>query len=212
MPRFKPHNSLPSIRRGLLRVHSDLLTIHAEIDQFAAHYPDKLTRFERMVITLEDRRFFKHAAIDLKAIFRVLWRGATFRGFGGASTIDMQFVRTATGYYDRTLRRKIYEILLAKLIQYRYSKIVILRSYLNIAYFGSSMRGAEAAAFKLFDKSSAELDEDEAALIASQLVYPRPLKPSPEWERKRLRRANYIKSVYVRRKKKLDETECREFS
>ena len=110
MKRLKPKQELPSLRRALIRVHTDLLKVHYRVEPHLAYFPERLSTFERMVLTLEDRRFFDHSGFDIVAFFRVLWRFATFRPTGGASTIDMQFVRVATGRYERTIKRKIYEI------------------------------------------------------------------------------------------------------
>src|SRR5665213_972627 len=108
------------LHEALLRIHEDLLTIHASVDQWAGLYPDTLTSLEKMVLVLEDRRFMTHAGIDLPSVARELSKAILFRRHGGASTIDMQFVRTITGYRDRKIARKLYEMLLTVLIQYRY--------------------------------------------------------------------------------------------
>src|SRR5260370_30708064 len=115
------------LRQALIKVHADLLFIHSRVDKWAAFYPSELTPLERMVIVLEDRRFMKHPGFDPKSVVREFFKALTFRRHGGASTIDMQFVRTVTGYKELTITRKLYEMLLSILIQYRYSKIVILR-------------------------------------------------------------------------------------
>jgi monofunctional biosynthetic peptidoglycan transglycosylase len=129
----------------------------------------------------------------------------TFRRHGGASTIDMQFVRTATGYRQKTLRRKIYEIILAVVIQFRYNKIVILRSYLACAFFGSHLKGAHKAAKKMYGVDANELSVDEAAIVAAMLVYPRPLSPTPQWQTKVQRRADYGKRIYIANKQRFDQ-------
>ena len=141
-----------------------------------------------MVLVLEDRRFFEHGVVDFKALLRVSYKIVFCQVLEGASTIDMQLVRTATGYRDRTLTRKLYEMLLATLIQFRYSKVTILRSYLDIAYFGWRLRGAESAAWTVYGTGTVSLDLDQAAFVASMLVYPLPKEPSFEWVRKTLRR------------------------
>jgi membrane peptidoglycan carboxypeptidase len=209
MTRLKPRRSLPSLRRWLLKVHRDLLAIHGAIDLYAAYRGDTLSLFERMVLVLEDRRFFRHGGFDAIAIVREAAKALVFRGHGGASTIDMQFVRTVTDYRAATVRRKVYEILLSSVIQFRYSKTTLLRSYLDIAFFGSHLVGSERAAAALFGKPTSLLNQDEAAQLASMLVFPRPLNPGPEWQRKVSRRANYIKAVYVRYKKRFDKLESR---
>ena len=117
----------------------------------------------------------------------------------------MQFVRTSTGYKERTLGRKFYETFLAVIIQFRYSKIVILRSYLACAYFGSHLRGVKAAAKKVFGKNANELSIEEAAFIAAMLVYPRPFHPTAQWESRVQRRADYGQRIYVANKERFDQ-------
>jgi len=208
----QPRKQYPSPRRWLLKLHEDLLTVHSAIDPWAAEYPTCLSEFERLVLTLEDRRFFQHMGIDWRRFIRDAFRAITFRTHGGASTIDMQFVRTATGYRDRKIRRKLYEGLLAYIIQHRYSKLEILRSYLRIAYFGTGLKGGEAAAREVYGRSTTQLDVDQAASVAAMLVFPRPRNPNEAWNYKHLRRANYIKAVYTRRKQGFDKLEKRIFS
>jgi membrane peptidoglycan carboxypeptidase len=203
----RPRKRVPSIRRCLIRIHSDLLDIHRNTDLYHSEYPYDLTTFEKMVITLEDRRFFHHSGFDIRAVLRSTFKFMTLRNGGGASTLDMQFVRVCTGRYERTIARKVYEIFLSFIIQFRYSKLSILRSYLNIAYFGTGLEGADSAAFLEFGKSSQELDIEESARIASFLVFPRPRAPSEKWEKRVSRRANYIKGIYPSMEKKLEKSQ-----
>lgn len=208
----QPRKQYPSLRRWLLKLHQDLLSIHSVIEPYVAEYPKCLSDFERLVLTLEDRRFFKHMGVDWRRFVREAFRAITFRTHGGASTIDMQLVRTATGYRDRKIQRKLYEALLAYIIQHRYSKLEIMRSYMRIAYFGTGMKGSEAAARHLYNMHPTQLDVDQAASVAAMLVFPRPRNPSKGWAYKHLRRANYIKAVYARRKDSFDKLEKRIFS
>jgi len=183
----------------------DLFRIERYVNRVYAYYPESLTEFEKLVLVLEDRRFTTHHGVDSISLLREVLRAITFRRHGGASTIDMQFVRTATGYKERTLRRKLYEILLAVIIQFRYSKVVILRSYLACAFFGSHLTGADSAARKLYHKSANYLSTDEAAVVAAMLVYPRPLRPTSSWKSRIDRRANYGIRIYIADKKRFDE-------
>lgn len=192
-------------RELLTRIHLDLFRVHSNVDEVLAYYPRELTNLEKLTLVLEDRRFHSHHGFDLKSTVREFFRAITFRSHGGASTIDMQFVRTSTGYRERKLRRKLYEMLLSVLIQFRYSKIVILRSYLECAYFGSHQRGANAAALKVFGKVANHLTVEEAAFIAAMLVYPRPSHPTAEWELRVSRRADYGKRIYISNKERFDQ-------
>ena len=191
-----------SPRRILVKVHRDLFKIEERV-VYERGRPEPLSPFEVMVLILEDRRFFQHHGVDIISCVRELRWALFLSRHGGASTIDMQFVRTATGYRERTLRRKLYEMFLAWLIQYRYNKFEILRSYLKCAFFGSHIYGSDAAIEKLYKKYPwDEPNIDESAQLSAMLVYPRPLSPTAEWTRKLSRRANYAKRLYPRLKQR----------
>ena len=179
----------PSLRSSLLRLHKDIISLREMAD--ATKNDSSLTWVEKAVIVLEDRRFFHHCGYDWKSISRELIKAATFQRHGGASTIDIQLLRTISGRYERTLRRKIRECLGARTLQLKLSKIEILRCYLKIAYFGTGITGADAAALEFYGKASDDLDMDQAAFIASLLVYPKPRIPTANWQTKVGRRAQY---------------------
>ena len=203
---MRPSLGIPRIRKWLVKVHTDLFVVHRHVRAWAAYYPPDLTNVEKLTLALEDRRFLSHRGVDVISTLREFVRATTFRRHGGASTIDMQFVRTATGYKQRTLSRKLYEMFLAMLIQFRYNKIVILRSYLDCAYFGSHRpRGVDGAAKRVFGKSAIDLSVEEAAFVAAMLVYPRPRTPTPKWRLKVERRASYGIRIYLANKKRFDQ-------
>lgn len=205
----KPRWRLFSLREFLLRVHTDLLQIERSIDRFCIYGAEQLSAVEQMVLILEDRRFFKHGGVDLKSVCRETLKACLGKRHGGASTIDMQFVRTVTGYRERTIKRKIYEIFLASLIQIRYSKIVILRSYLGCAFLGSHLRGVQSASLRMFNKPAADLNLQEASTIAAMLVYPRPLRPTESWNLRIQRRADYGQRIYISTKQRLEKKPSR---
>lgn len=192
-------------RGPLLRIHRDLFAVHKKIRRYVEYFPPELTNLEKIVLALEDRRFGSHIGVDWPSLGRELVRAIMLRRHGGASTIDMQLVRTATGYRKYSIKRKLYEMLLAILIQFRYSKILILRSYLNCAFFGSGLVGSDRAAKKLFRIGADELTLDQAAVIAAMLVYPRPLKEWQAWETRVRRRASYGIRVYIAYKERFDK-------
>lgn len=205
----------PSLKRFLIRVNNDI-DLLSEAITISCY--DEFTDFHKMVIVLEDRRYFFHLGVDYISFIRDIWRLFTFRSHGGFSTIEMQFVRTVTNKYDRTLRRKLYEILLAYLCNWHFKKFELLNSYLCIAYFGSNYQVSqsygcycnyERVANDLFGKAPYELELSEAAEIAAYLVYPRPSKPSPEWRKKIERRKRYALSLFPRYKDIFDKISIR---
>lgn len=171
-------------------VRDDLTRIHQYI-RSGEKPSSSLTELEVMIVVLEDRRYFTHSGIDIRSIIREAVRALTFQKHGGASTIEMQFVRTVTGYRHLTIRRKLYEMLLAILVQSRYSKLEILRSYMACAFFGSHVIGARAAAKTVFGKEVDHLLAEEAAFVAAMLARPRPSSRPPAWQSKVQRRAEY---------------------
>jgi membrane peptidoglycan carboxypeptidase len=200
----EPKLILPGLRVILLKIHADLFTIDRRIQRHSKYYPEYLTNLEKMAIVSEDRRFMSHRGVDVRAIIRELFKAVTWRKHGGASTIDMQFVRTATGYRSRTIRRKLYEIFLSLIIQFRYDKVTILRSYLACAFFGSHIKGAASASRVMYNKSADDLSIDEASVIASMLVYPRPLSAPLSWKSNVEGRAQYTMRFYLSNKKRFD--------
>ena len=156
-----------------------------------------------MTIAIEDRRFFHHPGVDVLSFLREAIKVLRGRKHGGASTIDMQFVRTVTGYRAPTMKRKLYEGFLALVIQSRHKKLEILRSYLACAFFGSGLVGANAAAQRVFNKNADRLSMEEASFISAMLAYPRPLQGLPRWEQRARRRAAYAVAVFESRKGRL---------
>jgi membrane peptidoglycan carboxypeptidase len=210
-----PKLAWPSLRRRLICLHNDLFDIQKKVERrFWRDYvhgdqrwvrADDLTNIEKLVIVLEDRRFSQHHGVDRWSVLREIIRAITFRRHGGASTIDMQFVRTVTGYRSLTFRRKLYEILLALIINFRYDKRTILRSYLACAFLGSHLIGITRASYGIYGKAVEELSIEEAAFISAMLVYPRPRSEPLTWKAKVTRRAKYGIGVYLANKERFDK-------
>lgn len=186
-----------------VRLRSDLSRIDQNVRPLPQSPAAALTALELMTIAIEDRRFFHHPGVDAFSILREAIKVLRGRKHGGASTIDMQFVRTVTGYRAPTMQRKMYEAFLALVIQSRHKKLEILRSYLACAFFGSGLIGANAAAQRVFNKDADRLSMEEASFISAMLAYPRPLDGLPRWEQRARRRAAYAVAVFGRRKGRL---------
>src|SRR5437867_11586289 len=93
---------LPFPRRLLIRIHLDLLRVERHLSG-NVDWPDRLLLVEKMILVSEDRRFFRHNGIDYISCIREVKKALMGRRHGGASTIDMQFVRVATGFYDHNI-------------------------------------------------------------------------------------------------------------
>ncbi len=130
------------------------------------------------VIVSEDDMFYYHDGVNvemMKEAFRVNWNKKRY--VRGAGTITMQLARNAFLNKQKTLRRKIREIILARRIENVLSKPQILELYLNIAEWGENIYGAEAAACYYFEKSAAKLNLAEASLLAGMLPNPKYFNP-----------------------------------
>lgn len=136
---------------------------------------NKISNLEWSVLLLEDRRFFEHSGVELfRSMFRTIRRILSLKRIGGISTIEQQIVRTILDDRRRSISRKVRESIIANAINYRVKKIDVLRSYLSIAYTGYKLKGSDSASLELFGKKAMDLNESQADLIASLLVYPVP--------------------------------------
>ena len=130
-------------------------------------------------IAIEDARFYKHSGVDMRGVARALlsnMRSGNSTGQGG-STITQQLARNLYLSNEKTFRRKIEEMLLARQIEQRYNKHDILEAYLNTIYYGNGCYGVEAASRAYFHKSARDLSLAEASLLAG--LPQRPLSYSP---------------------------------
>lgn len=123
------------------------------------------------IVAIEDTRFYEHHGFDVRALMRAAWadvrRMLGHDGFlQGGSTITQQLAKNAFLTHERTLTRKLQELLWAIQIERKYSKAEILETYLNEIYLGPGVYGVEAAARYYFNKSVDELTLAESALLA----------------------------------------------
>jgi len=118
-------------------------------------------------IAIEDKDFFKHNGVSLSSgILRALKETLTTKSLQGGSTITQQLVKSALLTPERTVTRKIKEIILALWTEKLFSKEQILEMYLNQVPYGGSSYGVEEASKTYFGKQAKELTLEEAALLA----------------------------------------------
>jgi len=130
-------------------------------------------------IAIEDRRFYSHHGIDPWGILRAVVADVLHRGASqGGSTITQQLAKNLFLTQQRTVSRKLQEIVLALWLEHKFSKAQILELYLNRIYFGAGAYGVEAAAQRYFGKSARQLTLGEAALLAGLVQSPSRLAPS----------------------------------
>ncbi|MGH9331595.1 MAG: penicillin-binding protein 1A [Vicinamibacterales bacterium] len=156
--------------------------IEVPLDRISPH-------LRRAVIAVEDQRFYDHGGVDLvRVVAAFVANLREGRRAQGGSTITQQLARLAFLSRDKTIRRKLKEVILAARIERDYSKDEILELYLNKIYFGDGLHGAEAAARGYFGKPAADLDIAEAALIAGLIKSPSAYAPTVNLDRALARR------------------------
>ena len=150
--------------------------INASLNEMGSYAP-------AAVLAAEDRSFYTHGAIDPASLARALWVDVTSRGLNeGGSTITQQLVKIQLLTPQKSLTRKIQELVLAVAIEQRYSKDQILTMYLNRVYFGHGAYGTGAAAKTYFDKSPKDLTAAQAAFLAGLIQAPTAYDPVQHYD------------------------------
>ncbi len=155
----------------------------------------------KATVAVEDKDFYKHGGFDVRGILRA-GINDTFGhgGTQGGSTITQQLVKLSEDWTgNRTVTRKIKEVILAVELERSYSKDDILTGYLNTAPYGNIEYGVEAASRDYFQKSAKDLTLDEAAFMAAIPKSPSVYSPyGPYYEKKELlARQRYILDLMV---------------
>ncbi|MCL2219037.1 MAG: penicillin-binding protein 1C [Chitinispirillia bacterium] len=123
-------------------------------------------RYITSLIAYEDRYFYYHPGVNPGAIFRAFWQNIRAKKtVSGGSTITMQTIRMARGR-KRNVYQKCIEMIMATRLELTQNKSEILSLYAAHAPFGSNVMGIDAASWRYFGHSSADLSWAEAALLA----------------------------------------------
>ncbi|MDL2408145.1 PBP1A family penicillin-binding protein [Rhizobium calliandrae] len=174
---------------------------YARYDQFPPRLIDA-------VLSIEDRRFMDHFGIDLigigRAFLRNLEAGAVVEG---GSTITQQFIKLQYLESDRTIKRKIQEVVVALWLEWKLGKQEILTRYLNSVYLGSGATGMPAAARIYFNKDIGALDLPESAMLAGLLRAPSQWNPIDNFEGARQRTSVVLDAMVANGKITVAEAE-----
>jgi penicillin-binding protein 1A len=134
-------------------------------------------------LAIEDRRFYSHYGIDPLGLVRAVVANVLRRGVAqGGSTITQQLAKNLFLTQERTMTRKLQEVVLAVWLEHKFSKQQILELYLNRVYFGAGAYGVEAAAQRYFGKSAKSVTLAEAALLAGLVKSPSRLSPTKNFD------------------------------
>src|SRR5262245_9451652 len=149
------------------------------VDQRWIPYQRISPLLRRAVLIAEDDAFFSHGGLDWNEMGASMRRNVEAgRIVRGGSTITQQLARNLYLGNQRTLTRKLREILLAVRIERALSKRRILELYLNLIEWGDGIYGIEAAAQRHFGVSATNLDARQSALLAAVIINPRRYDPA----------------------------------
>ncbi len=155
----------------------ELYKIYTSQNRTLVKLSDIPLNLRQAIIAIEDAEFYQHSGFSLRGIARASWRTLTNQQLEGGSTITQQLVKTALLSPERTLRRKIRELVLSILVEMRYPKDQILEMYLNRVSFGGAAYGVEEAAQTYFGKPASKLTLAESALLAGLPASPTTYSP-----------------------------------
>lgn len=148
-------------------------------------------------ISIEDKRFYNHQGVDFIRIGGAIISDIKNQEFvEGASTITQQYVKNLYLSNDKTIERKLNEVLIAMNIERQYSKDEILTGYLNSIYFDSGIYGIEDASIFYFNKHAKDLTLVEACSLASIPKSPSSYSPIKNPENNKERRNLVLYELY----------------
>lgn len=135
-------------------------------------------------IATEDRQFYTHMGVDLKATFRAAIVLVKNQGkiTQGGSTITQQVVKNCLLTQEQTYKRKILEILLSFEMEKQYNKAEIMEFYCNTCYYGESCYGIEGASEYYFGKKASKMTLAEAAMLVGTSNSPNNYNPVADYE------------------------------
>jgi penicillin-binding protein 1B len=163
-------------------------------------YKDLPQDYRNAVVAIEDRQFFEHSGINVRGIVRALYRDASEGQMQeGGSSITQQLVKNFFLTPERTLKRKLQEMMIALTLETKLSKEEIFQLYANEIYMGQagsySINGVGEAASAYFNKDVVNLTLPEAAFLAGIIRGPSYYSPYRDPERAKARRNQVLDSM-----------------
>lgn len=161
------------------------------------------------IVAIEDHRFFQHSGVDFLGIIRAacinLLSGKVVQG---GSTLTQQLAKNLFFTQNRSIKRKVQEVVLSLWLEKKFTKRQILSIYLNRVYFGAGAYGIDAAAYRFFGKNAKNLTLYEAAKLAGVLKSPTSYSPfyNPEKSEQRteLVLSKMVSAGYINESQKID--------
>ena len=176
IPKRPPSIQIVDLQGRALARRGDLAGAPVPLKEMPVYVP-------KAFIAIEDRRFYEHSGIDPFGIGRAAFANILHRGVAqGGSTITQQLAKNLFLTQERTIARKLQEVMLALWLERKFTKTQILELYINRVYFGSGAYGIEQASQHYFGKSARNITLAEAALLAAVVKSPSRLAPTRNFD------------------------------
>jgi penicillin-binding protein 1A len=173
-----------------------LAILRGNENRVLVEYEDIAPVMKQAIVAIEDRRYFEHRGVDLRAIGRAVWADISKKAVvQGGSTITQQFIKNTYVRNQRSIARKLREAALAWQLEQRWSKKRILTAYLNTIYFGNGAYGVDQAALTYFGHHAQRMTLAEAALLAGLPADPSRYDPFTNPRAARARRRTVLRTM-----------------
>lgn len=159
-------NTQPQSTRIFDRHKTLLYTVYANKNQTFVPLSDIPKSIQHATIAIEDKDFYKHGAIDLRGIIRAMYSTIFKKQIQGGSTLTQQLVKTTLLTPERSIKRKLRELVLSIATELIYPKNKILEMYLNQVPYGGTSYGVEVAAQTYFGIHAKDLTLAESSFLA----------------------------------------------
>ncbi len=184
-------NYIPSETSYVYDINGKLLdNVHDEANREVVALNEIAPNMKRAVLAIEDSYYYTHQGINPAGIGRAFL--ANFKAgqtVQGGSTVTMQLVKNLFLSPERTISRKLVEVVLAMRIEQIFEKNEIFELYLNQVYWGHNTYGVETAAQSYFNKSAKDLTLGESAMMAGLIQAPESFSPFLDYEVAKRRQA-----------------------
>lgn len=186
----------PKIPLRIFSADNVLIGEFGEERRNLVHIKEIPDMMKKAVLAIEDDRFFEHGGVDYLGIVRAALHNLSGGARQGASTITQQVARNFFLSSEQTLKRKIYEVLLAWKIEKNLSKDQILEVYMNQIYLGQRAYGFSSAAQIYYGKKLQDISIAEAAMLAGLPKAPSAYNPVVNPKRAKARQQYILQRMY----------------
>jgi penicillin-binding protein 1A len=198
VPKLDPSRAQPEVNTKIYDSTGKrvLAILRGNENRVLVDYGEIAPVMKQAIVAIEDRRYFEHSGVDVRAIGRAVWADVSKQGVvQGGSTITQQFIKNTYVKNQRSIGRKLREAALAWQLEQQWSKKKILTAYLNTIYFGNGAYGVDQAALTYFNHHAKRLTLAEAALLAGLPADPSRYDPVTNPRAARARRRVVLRTM-----------------